>query len=707
MIQAKISYSLFLVGFWFWLSANSVSAQMKTETLKAAFLYHFTQNISQQNVNSISTYKICFLSPDSVVYKEFKKILNTEKIKNKINGKPAELICKTKPTGFSGIQMLYVDKSYNDYIESIADLIQGGNILLVTDQYADAKYIMLNFLYEKNQQTISFEMNKANLIIENLTFKPDILLLGGKEIDIRDLYENTKKMLDQSVGELEKEKQLIEIQKNQLNKQIREADSLRQNINFLTLKTSSSEDRLKSLTFSIVSQQKNLNEKLHEIQIREDKIKLQNLQISFKENQIAQQTLKLDSLVGESSKQQKTIDSQKSILDSKENMIVKQRKNLYFVIFGGFLLLLFGIVILTAFLVKRTAAAQLEMKVKERTRELQEEIGERINTEIELEKHKSHLEQLVKDRTVEISNIYDELKSANTVQINVNKILNQQKEELEQTLEMLKLTQNQLIQSEKMASLGILTAGIAHEINNPINFINSGLEGLNSIVIQLTEILEKYKNNPEKFQTKNESDFENIDFLISGIQKLTKNIKTGVIRSTEIIKSLNTFSRTEDENLVLSDICKIIDSALVLLYNSYKNNIEIVKNYNEPIEIFCFPGKLNQVFVNLILNAVQAIEDKGKIIISVSSDETTNINEKEPKFVKITVKDTGFGMPDNVKNRIFEPFFTTKETGKGTGLGLSITHGIIEQHNGRIEVNSKPGEGTEFIIFLPVDLKKN
>ncbi len=193
MSKLKNTYFLFLFGIVIFLSINSVSAQIKTETLKAAFLYHFTQNITLRNEYSISTYKICFLSPDSAVYREFMKILNTEKIKNKINGKPAELICKTKPTGFSGIQMLYIDKSYNDYIESIADLIQGENILLVTDQYADAKYIMLNFLYEKNQQTISFEMNKANLIVENLAFKPDILLLGGKEIDIRDLYENTKK----------------------------------------------------------------------------------------------------------------------------------------------------------------------------------------------------------------------------------------------------------------------------------------------------------------------------------------------------------------------------------------------------------------------------------------------------------------------------------------------------------------------------------
>jgi len=708
MLKSKKTYILLIL---FLISTLGLNAQMKFETLKAAFIYQFTQNITHLNESSLETYKICFLSEDSAIYREFNRILATSKINNKINGKPVQVYFNEDITDFSDIQLLYVDKSFNSKIENIWKTITKKNIILVTDECIDAKYIMLNLLYIKEEQTISFEVNKANLIIENLQYKPELLLLGGKEVDIRELYEKTKILLenskdelDESKTELQNKKLLLENQEKQLAVQILESDSLRKDIDFLIKRISSSEGRLNFLTDSIVKQQNILNLKLQQIKLQEDKLHIQNNEINLKEIEIKLQTYKLDSLINESSKQQQTINEQKKVLDTKEILIENQQKNLYSVIIGGFILLIFGIVILTAYIVKKNAASNLENKVNERTKELQTEINERKKTETELELHKNKLELIVKQRTTEIMLKNEELELANEEQKFINNILIEQKHELEITLEKLKDTQNQLIHSEKMASLGILTAGIAHEINNPINFINSGLEGLESILKQITETI---RNNKNIIHEKGLNENNNFDFLISGIKKLTKNIQTGVYRTTEIVKSLNTFSRIDEETLVLSDIHKIINSSLILLYNNFKNKIEIIKNFGQIEDFYCYPGKLNQVFVNVIMNSLQAIENKGTIIISTSIAEIENTKEKNNKFVKISVKDNGHGISDEIKNKIFQPFFTTKEVGKGTGLGLSITHGIIELHKGKIEVKSIINEGTEFILFLPLKPSKN
>ena len=184
---------------------------------------------------------------------------------------------------------------------------------------------------------------------------------------------------------------------------------------------------------------------------------------------------------------------------------------------------------------------------------------------------------------------------------------------------------------------------------------------------------------------------------IREINNLIVSIKNGTKRTTEIVKGLRTFSRLDESILKMADIHEGLDSTLILLLNKYKNRIDIIKNYGNLPLVECYAGQLNQVFMNIFSNAVDAIEGKGSITINTSISEG---------YIKIGIVDTGPGIPDNIRGKIFDPFFTTKEVGKGTGLGISISQSIIEKHKGSIYVKSEQGKGTEFVISLPVKQTK-
>jgi signal transduction histidine kinase len=250
-----------------------------------------------------------------------------------------------------------------------------------------------------------------------------------------------------------------------------------------------------------------------------------------------------------------------------------------------------------------------------------------------------------------------------------------------------------------MASMGLLTAGIAHELNNPINFMSGNVNPLLRDVNDVFTLIRKYDeiikskklegSFNEVDELKSEMDFP---FIVKEIINLLEGIEDGANRSSQIVKGLRSFSRLDEEKRQLYDIHEGIDSTLILLQNKIKDRITVRKDYGDLEEVECFPGKLNQVIMNILTNSIQAIEGKGEIFIQTVSSGIG---------IKIVIKDNGKGMTPEVKKHIFEPFFTTKDVGKGTGLGLSISYGIIEQHNGNIDVISKPGKGTEFIISLP------
>lgn len=323
-----------------------------------------------------------------------------------------------------------------------------------------------------------------------------------------------------------------------------------------------------------------------------------------------------------------------------------------------------------------------------------------------IEKEKKIIEiqkEELRQTTIELEQLNAELQKAEyqvKVALDKEQMINS---ELEKTLDSLQQTQNKLFSSEKLASIGQLTAGVAHEINNPINFVYGGIQSLQVLLEHLFEVLDKYKEldelesqNLNKFKREIRMLKEDIEYeeLLEELQNSILDIKTGAERTTEISKSLRIFVRADEDILQKADIHNGIDSTLVILRNQYKGRIEIIKNYNPELpKIECYFGKLNQVFMNLLSNAIQAIKDEGTITIST---------EQRGNFVEIRISDTGSGIsPENMSN-LFKPFFTTKGVGEGTGLGLSISKSIIEKHRGTIEVSSEPNRGTTFTISLPI-----
>jgi two-component system NtrC family sensor kinase len=282
--------------------------------------------------------------------------------------------------------------------------------------------------------------------------------------------------------------------------------------------------------------------------------------------------------------------------------------------------------------------------------------------------------------------------------------------ELGDTLTNLKETQSQLLVVQKMASLGQLTAGIAHEINNPINFVSANIRPLKMDISDILELLNKFETidqNDEKLKEKLDeikSFKEEIDveYLKTEINSLLAGIEDGAKRTAEIVKGLKNFSHLDESDIKMADINKGIESTLVLLRSSIPDFISIEIDLGDIPMIECYPGKLNQVFMNILNNAVQAIEnDKSEKQhkLSVSTFESEN-------KIHIRITDTGIGMTEMVKDKIFEPFFTTKDVGEGTGLGMSIVFGIIENHHGQIKIDSEPGKGTKIELILPKELRR-
>ncbi len=274
-------------------------------------------------------------------------------------------------------------------------------------------------------------------------------------------------------------------------------------------------------------------------------------------------------------------------------------------------------------------------------------------------------------------------------------------EALNQTVSDLKATQDQLVQAEKMASLGQLTAGIAHEINNPINFVSANIKPLKDDLRDILGLVEVYEKAIKEHLPKKEAGElqqlrENIkmDMTLQEVNDLLKGMEEGAKRTSEIVKGLRNFSRLDQNVFLSANINESLDSCLVLLNNSYKNRIKIERQFGQIPEVDCLPGQINQVFMNILSNAIQAIPVEGTIFVKTWQVDTT---------VKVSIRDTGTGMSEDVQKKIFDPFFTTKGVGKGTGLGMSISFGIIQKHKGKIELSSKPGEGTEFVITIPVN----
>jgi signal transduction histidine kinase len=287
-----------------------------------------------------------------------------------------------------------------------------------------------------------------------------------------------------------------------------------------------------------------------------------------------------------------------------------------------------------------------------------------------------------------------------------NNDIEEKRADLQKMVVKLNDAQNQLLQSEKMASIGQLAAGVAHEINNPIGFINSNLGSLTRYLGDMFAIIDAYEQMETESERKGTS-YEKIRelkkklglaFLREDVPALLNESQDGLARVKKIINDLKDFSHVDESMWQWANLHKGLDSTLNVVKNEIKYKAEVVKQYGELPEVECLPSQLNQVFLNLLMNAVQAIAERGTITISTGSEGGT---------VWVAIADTGQGISPENLGRIFDPFFTTKPIGKGTGLGLSLSYSIVKKHGGRIEVTSKVGVGTTFRIILPVKHPKD
>jgi signal transduction histidine kinase len=315
----------------------------------------------------------------------------------------------------------------------------------------------------------------------------------------------------------------------------------------------------------------------------------------------------------------------------------------------------------------------------------QEEVLARVHLHLQLYNLTQGLEQRVRDRTTE----------------------------LEFTLEQLRQSQLQLIQNEKMSALGNLVAGVAHEINNPVGFISGNLKHAQKYIDDLLEFVDFYwEHCPPDAAVQEKMRKLDLPYLRQDLPKLISSMKAGTDRIQHISTSLRTFSRSDSDRPILCNIHDGIDSTLLILKHRLKENesrpeIEVIKHYGDLPQIECYAGQLNQVFMNLIANAIDALEESNKGVVFSEIEQHPNqikiVTALQEHRIKIQIQDNGIGIAAEMQPRVFDHLFTTKEVGKGTGLGLAIAHQIItEKHRGQIEVSSALGQGTTFTIMIPL-----
>jgi len=296
-----------------------------------------------------------------------------------------------------------------------------------------------------------------------------------------------------------------------------------------------------------------------------------------------------------------------------------------------------------------------------------------------LEKVNRELESQVVERTHELVNAHQELSKRHAL--------------LETAYRDLTNAQQHLVHSEKMASLGMLVAGIAHELNNPISYVHSNLEFIQDYIERLAGVVSVPAVHPDPLGDTPSKRTTHLETTLKTLRELIASCQEGSERVKKIVLDLRTFSRIDDLGLALADLHEGIESTLNLLSHQYGDRITLHRDYGSLPLVECYPSQINQVLMNLLQNAAQAIPYRGDVWIRT---------EAPGEWVKIVIRDNGVGIAQEHLNRIFDPFFTTKDVGMGTGLGLSISYGIIEKHGGKIQVKSKTHEGTEFIIELPL-----
>ncbi|HLO89222.1 MAG TPA: ATP-binding protein [Nostocaceae cyanobacterium] len=373
--------------------------------------------------------------------------------------------------------------------------------------------------------------------------------------------------------------------------------------------------------------------------------------------------------------------------------------------------------------VAKIGTGELNYHLKIKTNDEIEQLANEFNQmTVKLRDFYHSLESKVNERTAELfqanQNLEKEIIDRRQAEIYLKQSqaqLTQKAQELQQTLQELQHTQSQLIQNEKMSSLGQLVAGVAHEINNPVNFIHGNIAPLNEYFQDLVELINLYQVYYPQPAEEIQDYIQDIDlqFIINDISQVISSMEVGTKRIREIVLSLRNFSRLDEAEMKAVNIHEGIDNTLLILQHRIKEKsryaeIEIIKKYGDLPLVECYAGQLNQVFMNILSNAIDALEEKTQQHCPQEQNTCnkqifiqTKVTEKQT--IAIHIADNGTGIPEEICHRIFDPFFTTKPVGKGTGLGLSISYQIVTaKHKGNLLCITTPGKGTEFIIELPI-----
>lgn len=624
------------------LVCHFTTAQTDRQKKMVTNTYSFIKNIEWPQKET--PFKIHIITTDEGLKNEFRSTSQVQKIA----GKSVVVTFTSYVMVQQDVDVIFVTNRYNTTIPTLLDRIGGSSVLLITDRYDIQRDVMINFLGE-NSSDLTFEINRANVSNQGLKVKPGMSDLGGSEVNVAKIF----KQVRDSVRAMELRANALKQQFDSLNlnvavarRLVRGQDRLiaerDQEIELKQREIDKQTDVLDSLRDEFAESEKRLIDLTATLDTRERELAVLGEEISLQKKNMEEGNKILAEQQERITRQNEAISQREEQLDEMSTVVNSQQSALVFLILFLVVVVVFLFLIFTAYRARKRAARKLA----------------------------------------------------------------EQKEDLARLLDELQDTQSQLVQSEKMASLGTLTAGIAHEINNAINFVYSGIHVLSDkfteirpVISHVTELKESDKNLKGSIKKLiKEREEIGYDEAQGVIDQMISSIKVGAERTTEIVKGLRIFSRSETEKKTQIDIHNDLDVALLLLNSRHRDSVKINKHFSENMPpIKGFKGQLSQAFLNIINNSIDSVSEKGKGGII---DITTSMNGKS---VDVAIKDNGLGMTEEDKVKIFDPFFTTKKVGSGTGLGLAITYGIVERHGGTITVNSKVNEGAEFIIKLPLD----
>lgn len=764
---------LFFVSLFFYFSLCAQHNDLEFNQLKTALIFKIINSVTWQKSIPTDTFNIGIFGTDSLMFNSLKRM---SKFKN-IQGKPIKIKTFNRVSKIENIQLLYVTYTRNSALYRIFRKIQGKNILLISDQSRSSNTMINLYLTrdDMSKRLLKFEVFRHNLEKEGFSVSEEILIYGGSKKDIQNIIAETQQELEGIQNKLHIKQQLLKSKEQEITKQIIELEEQKEMIALHRIemkaqniiiqnqlkKVEKQEEyikkqqiNLKFLSEDVENKHRLLNNKITNLKENENIIKQ-------REYRINQQITILQNQQSQIQKKQQLIEEQEKILLSHTDQIKLQKRFIYIVI--AFLFFIIVLVII-AFRAYRSSKRQADILFK-KNQEIRNQ-----NQEINYQK------RILLEKTEELNlTNFHLLERQEEVQLQAEKLqlaVNQaelQRSRAEDAFKELEEAQNQLISAEKLASLGQVAAGVAHEVNTPLGAIKASigtmLEQQETIFYNLVLVAKLLSYEEAKlfflfvrtsldiheFHTSKEErkykriiityleqqlslDEDEADVLADNlvdmgfldIKKLTpficlfnhkeavllvqtayeftslnrdgQNILIAVNKAAKVVYALQSYTRVSGTHEMQTiDLSENINTVLVLYYNQIKQGIELNLNLEDNIFITCFPDELNQVWTNIIHNAIHAMDNNGTLTIST---------EKEEDKVIIKINDTGSGIPAEIKDQIFEPFFTTKAIGEGSGLGLHIVCQILKHHKGSILVDSEP-QNTTFIIKLPLKIRTN